>query len=565
MAQQIKKKFLAPEVVEYFDNQISAAEGSVVSEKERAEGAEQALDVKIEQEKLDRASGDLSTLTSANSHADSKVLEEKNLREAADTALDGRITTLEGQVGEDLQTAISELESSISSEATARQEADSSLQAQVDTEKGRIDAILSLSDADKDSFKEIVDLINSVDTENDQAFASYVLSNDSALAEEISRATSAESGLESRISAVESQVGEDLQSAISELDQKITTEKESREAADLSIQSEISAIQGSENVVFEDSAATYADGAAGIKDPSGRDGWYFKNNGDKINWYFFDGSKENVTVSQFENMYSVATVDAPLTSSDTFLMAYYTMPQGDGQDAGSWYRSRQVYVPNNSFERGVKSLFYVGAEPSADLYPGLPRVQMVISNIATVGPNGSSERLMTTVFGTNSGATPGKIELVVNKLGFKSSVFSAEYSLEIRGDFSLSGIKQSILEQSIELNSKISVEESARIAKDEQLESGITALEASVQEIQAKGFGKGSTVVGSELSFLDLDRQYETVLTVSVGRLSVHEGEDFTVSVVGGKTRITWIGSLVNPDGAEAIETGDKVFWSGAY
>jgi len=564
MAQQIKKKFLAPEVVEYFDNQISAAESSVVSEKERAEGAEQALDAKIEQEKLDRASGDLSTLTSANSHADSKVLEEKNLREAADNALDGRITTLEGQVGEDLQTAISELESSISAEATARQEADSNLQSQVDAEKGRIDAILSLSDADKDSFKEIVDLINSVDTENDQAFASYVLSNDSALAEEVSRATSAESGLESRISAVESQVGEDLQSAISELDQKITTEKESREAADLSIQGEISAIQGSENVVFEDSAATYADGAAGIKDPSGRDGWYFKNANNKINWYFFDGSKENVTVSQFENMYSVATVDAPLTSSDTFLMAYYTMPQGDGQDAGSWYRSRQVYVPVNTFERGVKSLFYVGAEPSADLYPGLPRVQMVISNIATVGPNGSSEQLMTTVFGTNSGATPGKIELVVNKLGFKSSVFSAEYSLEIRGDFSLSGIKQSILEQSIELNSKISAEESARISKDEQLESSITALESSVQEIQAKGFGKGSTVVGSELSFLDLDR-HETVLSVSVGRLSVHEGEDFTVSVVGGKTRITWIGSLVNPDGAEAIETGDKVFWSGAY
>lgn len=47
----------------------------------------------------------------------------------------------------------------------------------VETEKGRIDAILLASDADKDSFAEIVQLINSVDTENDQAFASYVSSN----------------------------------------------------------------------------------------------------------------------------------------------------------------------------------------------------------------------------------------------------------------------------------------------------------------------------------------------------------------------------------------------------
>ena len=59
-----------------------------------------------------------------------------------------------------------------------RQAADSTLQSNIDIEKGRIDAILNASTADADSFKEIVDLINSVDTENDEAFGSYVLSND---------------------------------------------------------------------------------------------------------------------------------------------------------------------------------------------------------------------------------------------------------------------------------------------------------------------------------------------------------------------------------------------------
>ena len=56
-----------------------------------------------------------------------------------------------------------------------------SLFTQIETEKGRIDAILLSSDADKDSFKEIVDLINSVDTENDNAFGTYVLNTNDRL------------------------------------------------------------------------------------------------------------------------------------------------------------------------------------------------------------------------------------------------------------------------------------------------------------------------------------------------------------------------------------------------
>ena len=55
----------------------------------------------------------------------------------------------------------------------------SSIDSSIQIEKGRIDAILISADADKDSFAEIVTLINSVDTTNDNAFASfYTASND---------------------------------------------------------------------------------------------------------------------------------------------------------------------------------------------------------------------------------------------------------------------------------------------------------------------------------------------------------------------------------------------------
>ena len=59
---------------------------------------------------------------------------------------------------------------------------ESDADAAIATEKARIDAILDASDADKDSFAEIVTLINSVDTANDAAFAGYVASNDAAVA-----------------------------------------------------------------------------------------------------------------------------------------------------------------------------------------------------------------------------------------------------------------------------------------------------------------------------------------------------------------------------------------------
>jgi hypothetical protein len=62
-----------------------------------------------------------------------------------------------------------------------------SVDSRIATEKGRVDAILSAADADKDSFAEIVALINSVDTTNDTAFASFVTSSNATNTTQTSR------------------------------------------------------------------------------------------------------------------------------------------------------------------------------------------------------------------------------------------------------------------------------------------------------------------------------------------------------------------------------------------
>lgn len=83
----------------------------------------------------------------------------------------------------------------LTQEIADRTAADTALDGKITVEKNRIDAILSAADADKDSFAEIVSLINSVDTENDSAFAGYVTSNNAA-----------HSALAARVSALETTI-----------------------------------------------------------------------------------------------------------------------------------------------------------------------------------------------------------------------------------------------------------------------------------------------------------------------------------------------------------------------
>jgi len=113
------------------------------------------------------------------------------------------------------------------------------LQTSISTEKSRIDAILDTADADKDSFVEIVDLINSVDTTNDTAFANYVLSNDD-------RSTTIETDISTEISD-RTTADNTLQSNIDDVNNNISTtklDKSSQLSLDTKLDSDILAVVG---------------------------------------------------------------------------------------------------------------------------------------------------------------------------------------------------------------------------------------------------------------------------------------------------------------------------------
>jgi hypothetical protein len=170
-------------------------QGQITAEVGRATGAEGALDTKIDQEIQDRGAA-ITAEAAARAAAILVVQNDVNLNEsdgdtdraairsefaAADTSL---VAGLKGDVHVDYDTL-------------------GKLEDKIQDEESRIDSILSASTADKDSFAEIVTLINSVDTENDTAFAGYVTSNNAALVQDRADRLAGDDALQLEIDAEE--------------------------------------------------------------------------------------------------------------------------------------------------------------------------------------------------------------------------------------------------------------------------------------------------------------------------------------------------------------------------
>ena len=100
------------------------------------------------------------------------------------SATDADITSIDtrlGAVSGNLVDSVDSLELALTAEIDATDADFTSVNTRVSIEEGRVDAILLAADADKDSFAEIVSLINTVDTTNDTAFASYALATDASI------------------------------------------------------------------------------------------------------------------------------------------------------------------------------------------------------------------------------------------------------------------------------------------------------------------------------------------------------------------------------------------------
>jgi hypothetical protein len=216
------------------DTRVSGVEGDLQAEIDRATTVEnkisEALAAEIAETAAEQAvqNASIDSLEAADAGLSSSIEEEARLRAAADLALGSRIDA------NDLDNA------NLTLSVNSLEVVDGELASDIATEKGRIDAILEASTADKDSFAEIVSLINSVDTENDDAFAAFVVRTDAsvdslevALAAEIASTNAEQIAQDRSIDSLEA-VDNNLAIAIEQ-------EKEDRAGEDAKLKAQIDA------------------------------------------------------------------------------------------------------------------------------------------------------------------------------------------------------------------------------------------------------------------------------------------------------------------------------------
>ena len=224
-----------------------AAEASTRADADAAEAAARAAAVTAEES---------ARIAADNAEAAARLAADNSLEAKHDAEMSTEVAArIAGDAAEAaareaaVSTETAAREFADNAEAAVRAAADGVLQGNIDVETGRIDAILSASSADKDSFAEIVALINSVDTENDTAFAAYVLSNDAALATEVARAELVEYDLQTDIGKLDGA----LKEAVGELDKKLSEEAGLRAAGDAELDGRIADIISNTDITSMDS------------------------------------------------------------------------------------------------------------------------------------------------------------------------------------------------------------------------------------------------------------------------------------------------------------------------
>ena len=231
----------------------AANAAAITAEASRASGEETLI-------RGEFAAADAAKLQEAKGYTDQEVLAEKTRAEAAEAGLqssiDAEAATARAAEGvnaaaitaENVRAVAAEtqLANELAQEETDRLAGEAVLEGKIDTEKGRIDAILLASDADKDSFAEIVTLVNSIDAENDQAFAGHVSAYNTKMGE-LDAADAAEQA--ARI-AGDAAVQSDLDAYKLSNDAALSSEEAARIAADAGLQAGLDAEIASTNTRF---------------------------------------------------------------------------------------------------------------------------------------------------------------------------------------------------------------------------------------------------------------------------------------------------------------------------
>ena len=461
----------------------TAAEGVLTSdlstEAARAIAAESVLTSALSAEESSRIAADSALQASLNNEIADRVAAGQSAQAALDTE-SARAIAAESQLSSDLvdlqsyvdttvDSAIYTLTSDLSAETTARIDADTLLQSNIDTEKFRIDAILIGASASADNFAEIVTLINSVDTTNDQVFAGYVLSNDAALAAEVSRATVAESALSAAMSAAMSAEVAARNAAELVLTNNLSSEESARIAGDIALSATFSAAMSAEvaariaDVDAEEARATAAE-------------LVLTNN---------LSSEESARIAG--DVALSATFSAALSTETFRATAAEIQLSNDLSDEVSYRIDADTLLQSNiDTEKFRIDAILIGASASADNFA---EIVTLINSVDT-----TNDQVFAGYVLSNDAALASEISRATTKESYLEAALSGEINGRVAGDAALSAT----------FSAAMTAEVAARIAADAQLSADLSNLQSYVD-----------TTVDSAIATLTSDLDAETTARIA--------------------------------------------------
>lgn len=521
--------------------EVAAREAAIASEASAREAADLVLQGNINQEISDRQA--------AVSAEEARAFAAEGVLQAAITAEQSRAEAAEA----DLQDQIDALDTgnaqALADEVAARIAGDANLQSQVDTEKSRIDAILLASDADKDSFAEIVSLINSVDTTNDTAFASYVLSNDAALAQEVSDRQAGDASLQSsltsevnRATAAESDLQDAIDQEVSDRQAAVSAEQSAREAADSALSASLA------QEVSDRQAAVSAEQARAEAAESDLQDAIDQEVSDRQSAV---SGEEAARMAADNGIQS--ELDATQSGAGLGVDGSYTAPVGS-QHLGSSVSLKDadskldaaIVAESNARQTAVSNLEQSISDLDAAMTQGFDDAQAYTDSKVAALIDGAPALLDTlnelaAAIGDDENFASNILTAVSNEAAARQAADTAEAQARSAADQTL--------------QSNLDTEIAARIAADAAEQAAREAADSAESAARIAELPRHAkvryTLTSTDISngYVDLDHvALANSCHVFIDRLACHEQDDYTLSTVDGVTRVTFSAGFMSSE-----------------